>query len=109
MPKTYLTPSASRHSTKTSDARRLAIWARRYHPEALRNSGAYLRLAQVMRRSAHAALAAAAALLACCAPAHAASSLTIKGAGFGHGVGMSQFGALGYAQQIGRASCRERG
>jgi stage II sporulation protein D len=50
-----------------------------------------------MRRSAHAALAAAAALLAC-APAHAASKLTIKGAGYGHGVGMSQFGALGYAQ-----------
>src|SRR5881628_414828 len=51
-----------------------------------------------MRRSAHAALAAAAALLACCAPAHAASNFTIKGAGYGHGVGMSQFGALGYAQ-----------
>src|SRR4051794_5404774 len=97
MPNTYLTPSASRHSTKTSDARRLAISSRRYQPTTFRNSGAYLRLGQVMRRSAHAALAAAATLLAC-APAHAASTLTVKGAGYGHGVGMSQFGALGYAQ-----------
>jgi stage II sporulation protein D len=31
-------------------------------------------------------------------PAHAASRLTVRGAGFGHGVGMSQYGALGYAQ-----------
>ncbi|MBA3807925.1 MAG: SpoIID/LytB domain-containing protein, partial [Solirubrobacterales bacterium] len=37
-----------------------------------------------------------AALLAC-APAHA-STLIIEGAGDGHGVGMSQDGALGYAQ-----------
>jgi stage II sporulation protein D len=37
------------------------------------------------------------------APAVAAAAddatLTIRGAGFGHGVGMSQYGALGYAQQ----------
>src|SRR3954451_1305345 len=41
-----------------------------------------------------------AAILACALPAsaHAASTFTIKGAGFGHGVGMSQYGALGYAQ-----------
>ena len=50
-----------------------------------------------MRRPALAAFATAAALLAA-GPAHAASTFTIKGAGFGHGVGMSQFGALGYAQ-----------
>jgi stage II sporulation protein D len=47
-------------------------------------------------------LAACAALLACAwvAPAHAASSKTaliIRGAGYGHGVGMSQYGAYGYA------------
>src|SRR4051794_33087447 len=30
-------------------------------------------------------------------PAHAASRFTVRGAGFGHGVGMSQYGAYGYA------------
>jgi stage II sporulation protein D len=38
------------------------------------------------------------ALLALSAPAHAASKFVIRGAGFGHGVGMSQYGADGYAQ-----------
>ncbi len=33
------------------------------------------------------------------ASAHAESRLTIRGAGFGHGVGMSQYGALGFAQK----------
>jgi SpoIID/LytB domain protein len=33
------------------------------------------------------------------ASASAASRMTIRGAGFGHGVGMSQYGAMGYAQQ----------
>jgi stage II sporulation protein D len=39
-------------------------------------------------------------LLAAVAPATAgaATSLTIKGAGFGHGVGMSQYGAMGFAE-----------
>src|SRR6059036_1372655 len=50
-----------------------------------------------MRRTALAAFATVAALTAA-APVHAASTFTIKGAGYGHGVGMSQFGALGYAQ-----------
>src|SRR5918998_1349365 len=31
-------------------------------------------------------------------PADAASRLTVRGAGYGHGVGMSQYGALGFAQ-----------
>src|ERR1044071_8234736 len=31
-------------------------------------------------------------------PAGAASRMTIRGAGFGHGVGMSQYGAMGYAE-----------
>src|SRR3982751_743802 len=49
----------------------------------------------MMRRTALAALA----TCALCAPsAHAASTFTIRGAGFGHGVGMSQYGALGYAE-----------
>src|SRR3954467_1715806 len=38
-------------------------------------------------------------LLASAAPAEAAkTTFTIRGAGFGHGVGMSQYGAMGYAQ-----------
>src|SRR3954463_6028860 len=45
------------------------------------------------------ALAAVGILLAGAPNAHAAkSTFTIRGAGFGHGVGMSQYGALGYAQ-----------
>src|SRR5213595_2404924 len=50
-----------------------------------------------MRRTVLALCAVVAALTGA-APAHAASNFTIKGAGFGHGVGMSQFGALGLAQ-----------
>jgi stage II sporulation protein D len=42
-------------------------------------------------------IAVAACLLAA-APAQAGARFTIRGAGFGHGVGMSQFGALGYAE-----------
>src|SRR3954453_2569422 len=44
-------------------------------------------------------LATLAALLVLCAPAPAAAktTFTIRGAGFGHGVGMSQYGAMGYA------------
>src|SRR6187200_182891 len=42
------------------------------------------------------------ACVLCCvaavpAPASAASRLVIRGAGYGHGVGMSQFGAYGFA------------
>jgi len=36
--------------------------------------------------------------LLCTAPATAASAFTIRGAGFGHGVGMSQYGAAGFAE-----------
>lgn len=39
-----------------------------------------------------------AVLLAAASPAHGASRLVIKGAGFGHGIGMSQYGAFGYAK-----------
>src|SRR6201986_3576001 len=40
------------------------------------------------------------ALLVLAAPASARpkTTFTIRGAGFGHGVGMSQYGAMGYAQ-----------
>src|SRR3954467_11231193 len=40
-----------------------------------------------------------AALLLAPAPAEAAkTTFTIRGAGFGHGVGLSQYGAMGYAE-----------
>src|SRR4051794_25560032 len=38
------------------------------------------------------------ALLAAAPAGAASSSFVIRGAGFGHGVGMSQYGAMGYAQ-----------
>ena len=38
-------------------------------------------------------------LLLATATAQGASRFTIRGAGFGHGVGMSQYGAMGYAKQ----------
>src|SRR4051812_45900515 len=37
------------------------------------------------------------ATLMLAAPASAKTTFTIRGAGFGHGVGMSQYGAMGYA------------
>src|SRR3954469_13443291 len=40
-------------------------------------------------------------LLAAAPSAHAASRLVIRGAGFGHGIGMSQYGAYGLALQGG--------
>jgi stage II sporulation protein D len=38
-------------------------------------------------------------LLVCAPSAHAASRLVIRGAGFGHGIGMSQYGAYGLSLQ----------
>jgi stage II sporulation protein D len=43
-------------------------------------------------------LLAAVLALAATAPAHGASRVIIRGGGFGHGIGMSQYGALGYAK-----------
>ena len=54
-----------------------------------------------MRTLSRTAAGAVALVCALAAPAHAASpkgTLIIRGAGFGHGVGMSQYGAYGYAQ-----------
>jgi stage II sporulation protein D len=45
-------------------------------------------------------LALAAAFLAAVPTAHAATKLTITGAGFGHGIGMSQYGAYGYSLHL---------
>jgi stage II sporulation protein D len=51
-----------------------------------------------MRRIASATIVALLGALACAPVAPAASRLVIKGHGYGHGIGMSQYGALGYAQ-----------
>src|SRR5687768_11579743 len=101
IPKTYLTPSASRHSTNTSDARRAL---NRRPPEsddltwklAPQLLGAFPGRDHVMRRLLPPTAIIAA--LALPAAAEAKTSLTIKGAGFGHGVGMSQYGAMGFAE-----------
>lgn len=45
-------------------------------------------------------LAAVAVLLAAAPAAHAATKLTITGAGFGHGIGMSQYGTYGYSLHL---------
>lgn len=37
-------------------------------------------------------------VLAAAVPAHAAERVVIRGAGFGHGIGLSQYGAFGYAE-----------
>ena len=41
----------------------------------------------------------ASAVLALPAGAHAASTVVVRGAGFGHGIGLSQYGAYGFAQK----------
>ncbi|HEV7492671.1 SpoIID/LytB domain-containing protein [Baekduia sp.] len=51
-----------------------------------------------MRRIAASLSLALAAALALAPGAPAAGRLVVKGHGFGHGIGMSQYGALGYAQ-----------
>jgi stage II sporulation protein D len=51
-----------------------------------------------MRRIAFAASFAAALPLIAAPGAHAAARLVVKGHGFGHGIGMSQYGAMGFAQ-----------
>jgi stage II sporulation protein D len=50
-----------------------------------------------MTRNLRTLLPVLAVLLCTAAPAEAAKRFTIRGAGFGHGVGMSQYGAMGYA------------
>ncbi|HMJ33901.1 MAG TPA: SpoIID/LytB domain-containing protein [Baekduia sp.] len=51
-----------------------------------------------MRRILTATAAVQLAALGCASAAPAASQLVIKGHGYGHGIGMSQYGALGFAQ-----------
>ena len=84
MPNTYWTPSASRHSTKTSEARRSLTL------------GPYLNRAR-RPPAASRALAVCLLALAGAARASAASTFQIRGGGDGHGIGLSQYGAYGYA------------
>jgi stage II sporulation protein D len=51
-----------------------------------------------MRRIAASLLLTSATALTLTPGAHAAGRLIVKGHGFGHGIGMSQYGALGFAQ-----------
>src|SRR5687767_3671502 len=89
MPNTYLTPSASRHSTNRSDALRSLISATSSQATCRATLNPLLRLV-CMTMAAFALLT---------TPALAGKArFTIRGAGFGHGVGMSQYGALGFAR-----------
>jgi stage II sporulation protein D len=84
IPNTYWTPSASRHSTKTSEARRSLTLG----PYLNRGAGR-LRLVAL--------LAVCLLALAGAGRASAASTFGIRGGGDGHGIGLSQYGAYGYA------------
>src|SRR3954470_2209102 len=110
MPNTCLTPSASRHSTKTSDALRAATRSpldyrvpRRTLVMDTRNHAPYpgLGLANATAMARRLVLTALCALLCAPAAASAAIKFKVEGRGFGHGVGMSQYGAYGQAQ-VGR-------
>src|SRR3954465_14013905 len=94
IPKTYSTPSTSRHSTNRSDALRSM-------PETspLRSCRANVAVDFVLMRARTLFLPPALARLVPAGTAAAASKFTIRGAGFGHGVGMSQYGAYGFAQK----------
>src|SRR4051794_21090171 len=63
------------------------------------------RSARGMRRTASALSLALLVALGTAASAPGASRLVVKGHGYGHGIGMSQYGALGFAQH--GASYRE--
>src|SRR3954466_3754985 len=93
IPKTYSTPSTSRHSTNRSDALRSM-------PETspLRSCRANVAVYSLRMRARTLLLTLALLCLVPPGTAAAASKFTIRGAGFGHGVGMSQYGAYGFAQ-----------
>src|SRR3954452_12722108 len=108
MPKTCFTPSLSRHSTNTSDAFRAANPlsspcsgpapdSTEWTPATMLPTLGFSWLPpRAMRRAA--VLTALCALICVPAAADAKVRFWIKGAGFGHGVGMSQYGAYGMAR-----------
>src|SRR3954464_12031757 len=93
IPKTYLTPSTSKHSTNRSDALRSM-------PETspLHSCRANVAVDRLPMRARTFLITLLTLCLLPAGTAAAASSFTIRGAGFGHGVGMSQYGAYGFAQ-----------
>lgn len=73
-----------------------------HHQSKRRNSERLGVSAPTMRRTLPTlAIAALVAVLiaVAAAPAQGASRLVVRGAGFGHGIGMSQYGAFGFAQK----------
>ena len=103
MPKTYSTPSASRHSTNRSDAlRSLTFHSLPHAGPQLLSAGSRCRsnLSRLFSCAASSCSSASPSPPAGGAARRAAAKarFTIRGAGFGHGVGMSQYGAYGFAQ-----------
>src|SRR5437588_998406 len=92
IPNTYRTPSASRHSTNTSEALRSAAMISRYLTATTEMHAPVRRPMRVLS-----ALLALGAALVLAAPAAADGTFQIDGGGNGHGIGMSQYGAYGYA------------
>src|SRR4051794_17335881 len=90
MPNTCLTPSASKHSTKRSDALRNAMVCRLFQRAVATVPPPVKKLVLLISLALCAAMPAAAS-------AATKQSWTIRGGGFGHGVGLSQYGAYGYA------------
>src|SRR4051812_1454278 len=90
MPNTCFTPSASKHSTKRSDALRNVMVCRLFQravstvPTSMKKLALFTTLAVL-------------ALVPASASAASSTNWTIRGAGFGHGIGLSQYGAYGYA------------
>src|SRR3954465_5429569 len=107
MPNTCLTPSASRHSTKTSDALRVATkillpgyLTRRLDKQRNPGTCSGFKVARYPAKTMFRAplTAVLLALLALPASADAATRWVVDGAGWGHGIGMSQYGAYGMAR-----------
>jgi SpoIID/LytB domain protein len=84
------------HAERDSGALRVLL---RATMQAIASTYHRLGVAPARRRGAGGLLACALAALAICPVSAGASTLLIQGAGAGHGVGMSQEGALGYAKR----------
>ena len=95
-------PDQEARGTASSAARSLLVsivaMARRYPGAGRLQHGACAVPTLEGVRVAPVTVAALLAALALAAPAQGASSLVIRGAGYGHGVGLSQYGTLGFAR-----------
>src|SRR3954451_7344611 len=90
MPNTCFTPSASKHSTKRSDALRNVMFCRLFQR-------AVATVLNPMKKLTLITAIAVLRLVPAAASAATQPSWTIRGAGFGQGIGLSQYGAYGYA------------